>query len=131
MMLVHSYPYNDQDYDPAAPIVEIVVSRAIPGGDSATIDALIDSGADATMLPINILTYVGARFLETRQLRGATGHRLTVDTYLTAIQVGVHVLPGIQVVGMRQGSEAVIGRDVLNQLEVVLNGPAHVVEIRQ
>ncbi|MBE2202471.1 MAG: aspartyl protease family protein [Anaerolinea sp.] len=128
-MAVYSHDYDGDVYDPAAPIVEIVVSHTSPGGLAETLSALVDSGADATMLPINILTRVGARFLETRQMRGVTGHRLVVDTYLVTIRLGPHTLHGIQSVAMREGIEAVVGRDVLNQLEVVLNGPANVVEI--
>ena len=81
------------------------------------------------MLPIDSLEQIQARFLETRQMRGATGHRLIVDTYLVSIRLGPYTLHGIEAVAVREGVEAVIGRDVLNSLEVVLNGPANMVEI--
>lgn len=128
-MPVYTHDYDSDAYDPAAPIADIVVSRTSTGGLEVTLSALVDSGADATMLPIGVLAQVGARFLETRQMRGATGHRLVVDTYLVTVRLGPHRLHGIQAVAMLEGMEAVVGRDVLNQLEIVLNGPANVLEI--
>ena len=82
------------------------------------------------MLPIDILKHVKARYIETRQMRGATGHTLGVDTYLVTIQVASYTIRGIQAIAMYTGHEVVLGRDVLNQLEIILNGPAHAVEIR-
>ena len=128
-MLIYSHDYDSENYDPGAPIVEIGVSHIASGEQEVSLSALVDSGADATMLPITILNQVGARFLETRQMRGATGHRLTVDTYLVTINLASRSIQGIQVIAMREGVEAVVGRDVLNQFEIVLNGPANVVEI--
>jgi predicted aspartyl protease len=128
-MPVISHDYDVETYDPAAPVVEIVIGHPTIIGLQDRLMALIDSGADASMLPISILNKVGARFIETRQMRGATGHRLVVDTYLVSVQLGPYKLHGIQAVAMREGFEAVLGRDVLNQLKIVLNGPANVVEI--
>jgi predicted aspartyl protease len=129
-MLVYSYPYNQQDYEPPAPVAEIAVS-----GPSAnlpvTITALLDSGADATMLPLNVLNDAEALFLQTSQMRGVTGHSLVVDLYLVTIEIGRQRIPGIQAIAMRHDNEAVLGRDVLNQLEVMLNGLAYVTEIHR
>ena len=118
-MSVYTYDYNRLDYDPAAPMVEIVVGRAASIGPEFTAIALVDSGADATMLPIDILRDVKARYVETRQMRGATGHRLVVDTYLVTIRLGSYTIRGIQAIAMREGSETVLGRDVLNQMEIL------------
>lgn len=128
-MPLYSYTYDSDAYNPAAPVVEIVVQRTVPGGPEERLLALVDSGADATMLPFPVLSRVGARFLETKQMRGVTGLRLEVEIYLITIRLETHTLYGIEAVAMRRGAEAIVGRDVLNQLEVTLNGPAHVLEI--
>jgi predicted aspartyl protease len=130
-MPVYSYPYNNQDYDPAAPVAEIIISGPAPDNPTVAITALIDSGADATMLPLNVLNEAKALFLQTSQMRGITGHSLTVDLYLVTIEIGGQRLPGIQAVAMRHDSEVIVGRDVLNQLAVLLNGLAHTTEIHQ
>ena len=128
-MPIISQDYDGQSYNPAAPIVEIIITHPTKIGNQDRVMALIDSGADATMLPINILNKVGARFIETRQLRGRAGQQLVGDTYLVSIQLGPFNLHGIHAVALREGFEAVLGRDVLNQLIIVLNGPAHVTQI--
>jgi predicted aspartyl protease len=122
-MAVYSHAYNRRDYDPAMPVVEITVRRATPGELEAPVLALVDSGADATMLPVDVLTAVGARHLETRQMRGVTGHLLAVDTYLVTILLGPYIFPGIEAIAMNEGTEAILGRDVLNQLETTFDGP--------
>jgi hypothetical protein len=118
-----SYSYDSQ-YDPAAPVVQIGLS---PSGQTITrqeLTALIDSGADATMIPIDMLITAGARYVEQRRMRGVVGEAIRVNLYLTAVHIGNHVLHGIRAIGTQATSEAIIGRDVHNQLEVVLNGPA-------
>lgn len=128
-MSVYSQEYDNITYDPAAPVIDIIISHPVSDGNQVSLVAMMDTGADATMLPFDELEKVGARFLETRQMRGATGHILVVDTYLVTIRLGPHTLHGVQAVAMQSNTESIVGRDVLNQLEIILNGPAHVVEI--
>jgi predicted aspartyl protease len=121
---VYSRIYDSQKYDPAAPVIDIAVSRVTSGDSEISLHVLVDSGADVTVLPIDILESVGARYLDVKQMRGITGHVLAVDIYLVTLRIGSHVLPGVEAAAMREGAEAILGRDVLNQLEVRLNGPA-------
>lgn len=91
--------------------------------------ALIDTGADACILPIDILMEIGAVYLETRQLYGITGHTLSVNLYLLEVQIGPHRMPGIRAVAAKPGAEAILGRDVLNQLILTLDGIAGTTEV--
>lgn len=119
-----SYDY-DNSYEPAAPVVPIGLS---PSGETTPrqqVSGLLDSGADATMIPVDVLTTAGARYVEQRQMRGVVGESIRVNLFLTAVHIGDHVIHGIRAVGVPAGSEVIIGRDVLNQLELTLNGPAH------
>lgn len=63
-------------------------------------------------------------------MRGVTGTWVEVDRYLVAIRIGSQVIRGLQVVAALASGDAVIGRDVLNQLVVTLDGPAEVTEVR-
>ncbi len=49
--------------------------------------------------------------------------------YLVAFRVGPFNHQAMKVVGNRQSNDVLLGRDVLNQLIVTLNGLANVVEI--
>lgn len=69
--------------------------------------------------------------METKRMRGVTGRSLAVDTYLATIQIGSFTSSGLEVIAMTDETEVIIGRDVLNDLIVTLNGLAHIVEITQ
>jgi hypothetical protein len=120
----HTFPYDDKAYSPAMPVVEVALLTLAQREPAAQLIAVVDSGADATLLPIDALDAAGASYVGTRRMRGITGHALTVDVYVTLLQVGPHLVTGVRAVAQSPGSEAILGRDVLNQLEVTLNGPA-------
>lgn len=89
---------------------------------------MVDSGADATAIPVQHLMRIGALPTERRWLRGVTGERRLVELYQVYLQIGgfgQYVLA----VGDTYSDEATIGRDVLNHYVVTLDGPASVVEI--
>jgi predicted aspartyl protease len=121
---VYSHSYNNKDYFPAAPIVEIAISSSSRGASEATLIALVDSGADATMIPVDILTAINSRYLETRQMRTVTGQVIPVSMHRVHIRIGPYRLTGLRVVAVQEGSEPIVGRDVLNELEITLIGPA-------
>lgn len=77
------------------------------------------------MIPVDVFRSAGARYVEQRSMRGVVGGSTTVNLYLTGVHVAGHAIHGIRAVAVPVGSEAIIGRDVLNQLEITLNGPAH------
>jgi len=86
--------------------------------------AVIDTGADATIIPVRYLQQIGARRAIEAGLRSQWGERRTVFLYLVDLQISEITLPGIYVVGDELGAEAVLGRNVLNRLQILLDGPA-------
>lgn len=127
--MAFSQAYERRSYDPPMPVLDIGVSR--PGSDtpSATIEALVDTGADGTLLPLDVLEQTGAVFVDRAFLRGITGQRQAVDIYLVTIHLGRFRISGIRAVALPPGNAAILGRDVLNQLEMRLQGPAEVTEV--
>lgn len=123
-----SYDY-DTKYEPPAPTIPVGLSRSGETSASQEIVALVDTGADATMLPVDVLKSAKTRYVQQRLMRGVMGEPKTVNLYLAAVHVAGHVIHGIRAIAGPEGSEAIIGRDVLNQLEITLNGPAHEVWI--
>ena len=65
-------------------------------------------------------------------MSGITSHRMKVDLFTVSIKLLSNgpILTGIDVVGNTWSNEAVLGRDVLNQLEITLNGPGESTIIR-
>lgn len=121
------FPY-DEKYDPAMPVVEVVLD-GYAGLDSKAVMAIIDSGADGTMLPIDVLEALGALYQDTVQMRGVLGESERVDRYTVGLKLGAITLHGINSVAIPAGTESVIGRDMLNQLLLTLNGPAFTTQI--
>ena len=127
-MARYSHTY-DAGYDPAMPVVEVVVQNILTGARSVPMLAIVDSGADGCLVPVSILQALNLRPIRRATMRGVSGIGLSVELSLVALEVGAITMKGVRVVGDRRGSELVIGRNVLNQLIVTLNGLAGEVEL--
>lgn len=127
MTKIYTYEY-DNDYNPAMPVVDIEIGRAM-SNVSLTMKALVDSGADATIIPLNFLQEIRARRSRKMWMRGTAGGRVLVDLYQISLQLGPFAQTLLEVVGSTQNDEVIVGRDVLNHLTVTLNGPASLVEV--
>ena len=110
-----------QGYVPPFPQLTTIVEFDQTRLDSRP--ALVDSGADATLIPVALLEEVGAWKSGNASIRSHFGESQKVDLYLVSLHVDGRVLPGIYVVGDPSGSEVVLGRDVLNKITLFLDGP--------
>ena len=63
-------------------------------------------------------------------IRSHWGEWRSVQLFLVDIELNGLTLPGMFVVGDETGDEIVLGRNVLNKLHLVLEGPAQLTEIR-
>ena len=48
-MTIYSFDYSAV-YDPPVPVVEIILRKSVQARTEVTLSALVDSGADATMI---------------------------------------------------------------------------------
>jgi predicted aspartyl protease len=122
-----SIPYDDS-YDPPAPIVSFSIS-ARSTDRQVDLKGLVDTGADGTIIPVSHLREIGARRAFSAGLRSQWGERRQVFLYLVDAQIGDVSLRGIYVVGDELGDECVLGRNVLNRLKLLLDGPSTLVEL--
>ena len=125
---VYTYPYS-QDYHPPMPVVEIGLSVPKRSQAEKLLIALIDSGSDGTLVPIDILEEVGARYVGDARIRGILGDSQSVDIYLASLRLGSHSVHAVRVVGAPEDTEVILGRNVLNHLVITLDGLASVTEI--
>lgn len=116
-----SFGYNLTYPGPAFPVVEIAVAGAT-GRRVDALSALIDTGADATMIPLDILVAIDARRIDTRIMRTVDGSRYRVRLFSVAVIIGPYTVQGIDAIANETTPEAIVGRDVLNQLVVTLDG---------
>jgi predicted aspartyl protease len=128
--MIYTYNYDsDYPFGPAMPMVDIQVRPV--GGEEASIaiQAVVDYGADATILPVDFLVASGLKNVGRARMRWGDHQGRVNDVYLAVIQIGELQIPGIRVLADERNQEPILGRDVLNQWTMTLNGPANVVEI--
>ena len=124
---MYSHHY-DSSYLPAMPVVDIEVINIEDDSQHVKLKAIVDSGADGTFIPESHLRNLNIESVRKAQVRGVSGFASSVEIYMVKLKVGRYELHGIRVVGDKQ-NQTIIGRNVLNQLVVTLNGLAEVVEI--
>ena len=128
---VATFPYDGQHYSPPAPVLPIEISAPGHAQSGRTVIALIDSGADATLVPIDVLEEIGARPIGYATLIGLGSESWLAEVYIINVCAGPHILYAIRALAMPTGSGSVLGRDVLNHLTITLNGPAGAAELTQ
>jgi len=126
---VHSYEYN-RTYQPPMPIVEIQISTFENPESIITLEAIVDSGSDGTFLPAHTLKNLGATSVRQGWVSGIQGIRYQAEIYMVKLTIGSYEFFGTRVIGDKQG-RTILGRNILNQLAVNLNGLANIVEISQ
>ncbi|MCX6047650.1 MAG: aspartyl protease family protein [Chloroflexi bacterium] len=125
---MNRFPY-DTSYALPAPTCEIFLSSTRSKEVVGPLHAILDTGAEGTLIPQPYLDALGARPTIETGLRGPWGERRVVFLYLVNLRINDINLPGIYVVGDDRSSEIVIGRNVLNQLKISLDGPEKVLEL--
>jgi predicted aspartyl protease len=89
----------------------------------------LDCGADRTIVPRDFVDGLQLTPLRELPVAGLGGDVQKLETFLANIQIR-HLPPlAIEVLAHAGESYVLLGRDALNQLRVVLDGPNQVVEI--
>jgi hypothetical protein len=64
-------------------------------------------------------------------MRSQWGERRQVLLYLVDVLIGEITLPDIEVIGDELSDEIILGRDVLNRLRILLDGPALITTVNE
>ena len=107
-----------------------VILRQIEG-DLATesITALVDTGADFTLVPVTYLRRLQIPKSYQTNVRSHWGELTAVNVHVVDLEAAGELLPAIDVVADRRGEEIILGRDVLNRLILLLDGIRHQTDI--
>lgn len=114
--------YND-GYFPPAPVLHVIFGHGGQRPWLGPFEAIVDTGADATIVPEAIVQRLRAIPLNPGQLETQWGDVHQVTIYLLDIEVSNQRLPGIVTAGDPEADEIVLGRNVLNKLPIFLDGP--------
>jgi hypothetical protein len=107
------------------PIPVVEIRLAVPDSNDwqGPFKAIIDSGADLTIVPLAWLRQFRAPYLKRAVLRTQWSQRQPVGLYEVDVRLGDLVFPGIDVAGDFASNEILLGRNVLNRLDLRLEGP--------
>ncbi len=111
-------PY-DQARRPPAPVVSIKLKRA--GAEPAVVlTALVDTGADMTVIPQHVARELRLPFVRRIQVFGVDGSARLAT--VNSVEVEIRGFQDL-VEAVAFGNEALIGRDLLNRWVAHLDGP--------
>jgi predicted aspartyl protease len=88
----------------------------------------VDTGADGTLVPQSLVDEIGAPFVDDVRVRSHWGEWRNMQLFTVDIGIGGLRLPAVEVAGDDRGQEIVLGRNILNRLRLLLDGPAGQVE---
>lgn len=113
--------YDDGLFSPPAPVVSAKLRNPGTGATRDGILLLIDSGADVTLLPRSAIDGLGIRDFASYEVLGFDDSRSTVDAVRADLLFLNKTFRGqFLVVNHEVG---ILGRDVLNSVALLLNGP--------
>lgn len=127
-MAVYSYLFDTTKY-PSMPVMDVKLIDPASGAAVGPITALVDTGADGTMAPKQLLEEIGATPIGRARLRWLWDESRHVQIYLVRLEIGPHVLRSVHIAGVVDSAEFILGRNVLNYLTFTVDGPAGVVEV--
>ncbi len=110
------------NYHPPIPALEIRLYSSVTDKFAGPFLAVLDTGSDATLVPLDFLIALGAEETAPGWMVGITGNRQPVALYFVDVHIGSLAFPGIRVIADQNVEEIILGRDVLNKLPLFLDG---------
>lgn len=123
-----SQPYSAR-YIPPIPALEIALRAPEGGSPVGPFLALVDTGADGTVVPAEHLEQLGLVPVDWVRLRGQWDEGNLVRVYVADLQVDDQWLLDVEIVEDRLGQDILLGRNVLNRLQLLLDGPAETTKV--
>lgn len=117
------------EYNPPAPGLPVQIAGPDMGDWISIGFGFIDTGADITIVPEAFLSRIAAVEWDQAWLRSQWGEPRLVYRYEIDVRIEEHVYASVLVVADDLGDELVLGRDFLNRLRLLLDGPAHLVKL--
>jgi len=119
----------DSSFFPPAPILEIRLGAPETFLQVGPLPALVDSGADMSIVPLRYIKPLGLQVDNRKFLRSAWGERRPVDVYLLDVGIGKITFPLVEIVADDRGDNLILGRNILNKLVMILDGPKTLLEL--
>ena len=121
--------YDGTHFDPPAPVASVKVRNPDNGATASGIRMLIDSGADVTLVPRSALVGVGIEMASVKhyELMGFDG--TISQTPAVRLEMIFHGRTFRGQFLLIDSDWGIVGRDVINLLSLMLNGPKQTWEL--
>lgn len=117
------YRYNTQ-LTPPAPFVHVSISHPVDQSLVVTdLPAQIDTAADYTVIPWRVVEQLQLVQLDQVPVGGFGGHISYSPTFLVGVTIRQLSTVMVAVLGSRDEPFVLLGRDVLNNFRILLDGP--------
>ena len=113
---------------PPAPYLSVRIANLTDSVQSPVVPAKVDTGADVTAIPAAFVDQYDLVPAGEFQVEGYDGHTTTRYCYDVVLRVAQVRVVGLPVITF-SADYVLLGRDVLNFLRLLLDGPALVLEI--
>jgi hypothetical protein len=115
--------YDDRFFDPAAPVAFVTLRNPLTGSSETNVRMLMDSGADVTLLPVTAIERLGisAEANSVVEIVGFDGHLSVASVAKLEMLFLAKTFRGRFL--LIDQSWGVLGRDVLNLVSLILDGP--------
>ena len=100
---------------PPIPVLDVVLSAPASDHWSGSFTAIVDSGADFTIIPLVLIKSLDAPVIRPAVLSSQWRDRRSVYVYKVDIRVGEIILPAVDVAGDSFSDEIILGRNVLTE----------------
>jgi predicted aspartyl protease len=129
---VMQYPYKIISSDPAvppAPIITVTLSNPNRSDNRIyELDAFLDTGADGTLIPLEVVSMLRLPLLDGRVPIAGVGGAITrgfpcqMDMQLAGFRLSLLEVIACEAAAIGDGNQMIIGRDILNQFCVKFDG---------
>jgi predicted aspartyl protease len=122
-----SYPFS-----PGAPaflVLPTTIFQLEGSVRTATMLAMLDTGSDGTLVPRRLLTTINADQLHSTRIHSHWGDTRTAIMFIVDIEIAGMRMPAVEVVADEHGSDVLLGRNVLNRLILLLDGPRQATDV--
>ncbi len=116
-------PYSTSIFPPV-PVLEVLLSAPAMDDWQGAFTAIIDSGADITIIPFTIVQSLNSLALRPVVLSSQWRDRHSAYIYKVDIRVNGMIFPAVDVAGDPGSEDILLGRNVLNRLDLRLEGPS-------
>ncbi len=117
-----------QTEDPPAPFISVTLSHDIHDERMVGINAKLDTGADITAIPSKVVEQLNLRHSGEMAFEDFDGHLFHKNIYAVHIKLPTGQHGKINVLTI-PSDHVLLGRDVINQFRLLLDGPALTLEI--